>query len=212
MSDRQAMYPDWSLFVFLDETVPLSVSLQLQEGGCRLVNVDPNLEPNGMMWRYNINSLKGFDRVIFRDADSRLTVKERSAVSEWVASKKPLHLMRDHPFHKYPILGGMFGVVLDSDPGKALMSIKANSVDYGSDIGSLSKCLGRYFSPDFAMVHDEFFFSNGAERPFPWRGATLSYVGEVSKQALIRRLTLRLIRVLALLRTRVLGRELLSDV
>jgi hypothetical protein len=211
MSDRQAVYPDWSLCVFLDETVPQSFLLQLLEGGCRIVHVDANIEPNGMMWRYDINALEGFDRVIFRDADSRLTVKERNAVNEWVASKKPLHLMRDHPFHKYPILGGMFGVVLDSEPGKSLMSIKSNSVDYGSDIDALSRCLGDYFNPEFAMVHDEFFFSNGAERPFPGRGATLSYVGEVSKQALIRMLTLRLIRVLTLLRTRVFGREPLHD-
>ena len=51
-----------------------------------------------------------------RDLDSRLSLREFSAVNEWLLhSAKPFHIMRDHFYHSQPIVGGMWGVRLD-DP------------------------------------------------------------------------------------------------
>jgi hypothetical protein len=44
-----------------------------------------------------------------RDADSRISKREKIAVDEWLDSNTSLHIMRDHPHHNYVIMGGMFG-------------------------------------------------------------------------------------------------------
>ena len=48
--------------------------------------------------------------MLSRDLDSPLTRRERAAVNAWLASKKSLHTMRDHPFHDNRMLGGMWGM------------------------------------------------------------------------------------------------------
>ena len=47
---------------------------------------------------------------ISRDLDSSITAREVAAVAEWLQSEKPLHIMRDHPAHCVPILGGTWGI------------------------------------------------------------------------------------------------------
>ena len=47
--------------------------------------------------------------MISRDADSRLSLREKEAVEKWINSDKDFHIMRDHPHHYYPILGGTWG-------------------------------------------------------------------------------------------------------
>jgi len=44
-----------------------------------------------------------------RDLDSRIYMREQIAVNEWIVSGKLFHIMRDHPYHIYPIQAGMFG-------------------------------------------------------------------------------------------------------
>ena len=53
---------------------------------------------------------KKVDVFICRDADSRLSYREKAAVDEWLESNKALHIMRDHPKgHKTIMLAGMCG-------------------------------------------------------------------------------------------------------
>jgi hypothetical protein len=42
-----------------------------------------------------------------RDSDSRIIPREEEAVRDWLASNKTYHIMRDHPAHCIPILGGI---------------------------------------------------------------------------------------------------------
>jgi hypothetical protein len=44
-----------------------------------------------------------------RDLDSRLTGREVAAVSEWLATGRAFHFMRDHPDHGTTILGSGWG-------------------------------------------------------------------------------------------------------
>jgi len=63
----------------------------------------------GMFWRVYPASEEDVDIVIVRDCDSRLSLREKAAVEEWLASDKGFHIMRDHPHHNTEILGGMWG-------------------------------------------------------------------------------------------------------
>ena len=52
---------------------------------------------------------------IFRDLDSRPSQREVNAVNEWLQSKHPFHVMRDHPGHDLPMLAGMWGIKLEEN-------------------------------------------------------------------------------------------------
>lgn len=39
------------------------------------------------------------DTLMSRDSDSAITSREKEAVSDWLASNKSFHIMRDHPAH-----------------------------------------------------------------------------------------------------------------
>jgi hypothetical protein len=51
-----------------------------------------------------------WDYIVFRDTDSRLSLREQAAVREWLNSGLGFHVMRDHPQHSARILAGMFGM------------------------------------------------------------------------------------------------------
>lgn len=104
-------YPEWKLIVYCDrinhekltqEDLGPSVECILQKDESRGVE--------GMSWRLLAVLREDADVVIFRDADSIFTSRETTAVSEWLASRKDTHIIRDHPYHRSPVMGGLFGV------------------------------------------------------------------------------------------------------
>jgi hypothetical protein len=60
-----------------------------------------------MLYRYL--PLTFADIGFIRDADSRITERDRWCISEFLKSDKLYHIIRDHYFHKEPIMGGIFG-------------------------------------------------------------------------------------------------------
>lgn len=44
-----------------------------------------------------------------RDADSRITERDRWCINQFLKSTKKYHIIRDHFYHKSPIMGGIFG-------------------------------------------------------------------------------------------------------
>lgn len=46
------------------------------------------------------------DMFMSRDSDSQLLPREQTAVDEWLTSNQTYHIMRDHPYHCVPMLGG----------------------------------------------------------------------------------------------------------
>jgi hypothetical protein len=65
---------------------------------------------NKMNWRYLPMLDQHVDRMLARDTDSEINSREAAAVYEWLGSNYTFHVMRDHPDHSLPIMGGMFGV------------------------------------------------------------------------------------------------------
>jgi hypothetical protein len=60
-----------------------------------------------MMYRYV--PLTEHEVGFVRDTDSRLTERDRWCIREFLASSKSYHIIRDHRWHKSPIMGGLFG-------------------------------------------------------------------------------------------------------
>jgi hypothetical protein len=62
-----------------------------------------------MMWRFEAIDDPNVEVMMSRDTDTRIWLREKLAVNEWLHSDKLFHIMRDHPHHQFCILGGMFG-------------------------------------------------------------------------------------------------------
>ena len=63
----------------------------------------------GLFWRFYPASQDDVEVLLCRDTDCRLGRREKAAVERWLASDRDFHIMRDHPEHDTPILGGMWG-------------------------------------------------------------------------------------------------------
>lgn len=136
------IYPDWILlvycdkynFYFLRDKIPKNTKLVLQK--------DKSVGLEGMSWRLLATEIEEAQVILFRDADSLITFREKFAIDEWLASSFDTHLIRDHPYHFSPIMGGMFGVRRESKTVLArLVKEKLNTrrlTNYGDDQAFLS--------------------------------------------------------------------------
>lgn len=163
------IYPEWQMVVYYDNTVPSQTIDKLKELDVLTIDfTDKNLY--GMFWRFYAVDLPDSEYSIFRDCDSRITIRERMAVDEWIKSNKSLHVMRDHPAHRIPygndglgILGGMWGIKSKVIPITDMIEKfrKDKNLSYGSDQTFL-KTVYWVFQND-RTTHDEFF----EKKPFP---------------------------------------------
>jgi hypothetical protein len=132
---------------------------------------------SSMFWRFEASYDKDIDITIFRDTDSRLTLREKLAVDEWLKSDKTFHIMRDHPYHNFPILGGMWGVKNKNNYNLEEIIKKfyneESSNRYGTDYEFFIKVLYPMIKEN-CIVHDEFF----DKLPFPKKREGLEFVGE----------------------------------
>ena len=106
-------YPDFQCWFYIHEpTVPRQTIEKLQQ----FVNVKIIYKTGDLskvkpaMWRFESIIHPDVELNLSRDVDTQILLREKLAVDEWIKSDKLLHIMRDHPWHKFPIQAGMFGV------------------------------------------------------------------------------------------------------
>ena len=97
------VYPGWDVWVYTDKDITID--------GATVIRCKPHRGHNLMFARFLPAGDPSVSYTIFRDADSRLNVREKAAVDDWMARDKAAHVMRDHADHaNWPILGGMWGI------------------------------------------------------------------------------------------------------
>jgi hypothetical protein len=173
------IYSGWQMIVYHDNSVPTETLNILENLNVKLVNVDG--DTHGMFWRFFASDLIDCEYAIFRDGDSRLSVREKMAVDEWIESGKTIHVMRDHPAHQIPygnnglgILGGMWGIKGNTIPMKDSIEnfSKNKTMGYGIDQTFL-KTIYNVFEND-RCTHDDFF----EKKPFPIKRENGRFIGE----------------------------------
>lgn len=172
------IYSGWICRFYTGEDVEDHIKQQLLDNDAEVVEMG-GADWNGMFWRFFAASKLGEnDVMISRDTDSRLGWRERLAVDEWLEGDHNFHIMRDHPFHKTEILGGMWGV-----RGTVLNDIKEMIADYDNGDYDNKYQVDQNFLRDVvyplvkenAKVHDPFF-----ERiHFPTLRCPPDFVGQV---------------------------------
>lgn len=174
------IYPDWKMVLYYDTSVPNDTITKLQELDVKTILFSDNTI-YGMFWRFFAVDIPDCEYAIFRDADSRISMREKLAVDEWVKSGKSLHVMRDHPYHRIPagnnqlgILGGMWGIKSGVLPISEMIYKfnKSKEHHYGNDQTFL-KHIYNALNND-RLTHDEFF----EKKPFPTIRKNNEFMGE----------------------------------
>lgn len=175
-------FPDWICRFYIDKNCKQELIDTIKGDNVEVVLVDSKDSFHGMFWRFWASEDPEVDIFLSRDCDSRLSDREVGAIKEWLSSDKKFHIMRDHPYHTVPILGGMWGC-----RGGLLRDIKISSLIDRWKKFSIKGCdqdfLGQVIYPyvrSTAMEHSEFNLRFGGEiKPFPTQRVDYEYVGDV---------------------------------
>lgn len=137
----EELFPDWKVVVYISGSTTKEVKDELKSLGADVYECGESPDTRGAFWRFRALSLPDADVVIIRDADSALTVRDKSMVEHWIASDRDFYLCRDHPFHVRPIICCSWGA-----KGKGIEKIK-NIADYDpgySNYGDDEKFLAQF--------------------------------------------------------------------
>lgn len=169
---QQHLYPGWSMWVYLDDSVPENYRRLLRSGGARLIvnKLNRNEAPaRRLLWRFDVVHAPGVKRFLIRDADSLLTVKECVAVDEWTRSEKYFHVIRDAFSHTDLVLAGLWGGVGGIlPPPNTLMKyfkrwrVEGDHIDQDLLTGTVWPTIKRS-----CLIHDSIYTGCLGSVPFP---------------------------------------------
>lgn len=174
------IYPDWTLRIYFNESLSRITLREICDLACKHDNLDlchvgklpmgsiigdvklTNIFP--MMWRFLPLLDPQVSIFLSRDLDSVVNRRELAAVTEFIESDHVFHIMRDHPNHFLPIMGGLWGskVSLTLDKWKEIWPLILQdekvinpSEHYGMDQYALYKYVWPW-AQKVALVHDSF--------------------------------------------------------
>jgi hypothetical protein len=163
------VYPGFKCRFYVDVSAPLDLLDALQGAGAEL-KMDEG-EPSTrhrLTRRFHVADDPEVARYLVRDCDSLVNAREAAAVSVWLESGKPFHVMRDWWTHTDPILAGMWGGVGGVLPPIAplIESYRSKEIETPNwDQWFLRVRIWPSIRSS-ALVHDRLFASQGS-LPFP---------------------------------------------
>jgi len=171
-------YPDWQCRFYVDLGVPISVISQLEEMGAEIVTVQEFGSFTGMFWRFW--ALEDSDIVLVRDADSRISEREKILVEKWLSSDKTIMTIHDHPYHRASFMPGLSGfkrgaiVNITQKIDKFLDNREGSSDNYGIDYEFFHELMPSI--QDKVLLYDSIFM-RGTKIDLPREG--LEFCGSV---------------------------------
>jgi hypothetical protein len=135
------VYPGWRLRVYVEAehpVIPLLLEREVEVVEVEVTTGNVEIRYWHAMTRFNAAADPAAECILFRDADSRLNVREAAAVAEWLETGRALHVMRDHQYHDAPMLAGMWGV-----RGGCLADIRAWIAPWRARAGE--RCVDQWF-------------------------------------------------------------------
>lgn len=190
------IYPDWVCRFYVPHFDPFC-EMELAKCTHRLMEMGAELAFPGfktpistgnsdgipmMYHRFLVADSPNVEYFIVRDADSRLSLREKAAVDQWIESGKILSSLRDHPAHARGLNGGLWGAKGDVLPNmersiRDWLAKLNRPFEYSDDQDFLGQVIWTKFHMH-AMQHDSCCGYQGAV-PFPTRREGYRFVGEV---------------------------------
>jgi protein O-GlcNAc transferase len=168
-------YPGWICRFHVASDVPYLIKEKLLEyDNVELIERAEPCNWTGMFWRFEDASDPNVDVMISRDTDSRLNMREKLAVDEWLSGDKGFHIMRDHPYHATEILGGMWGAKKGTVPNMKDMIQEYVKGDFWQVDQNFLKEEIYPLVRNNSCVHDDYF----EKKPFPIKREPGNFVGQ----------------------------------
>lgn len=161
------IFPEWLCYYFVSNTVPQKFTCELSKfDNVVIIPVEDPEANNGhnshtaAFWRFLVLASDA-DVVIIRDTDSRLSLREKILVDEFISSDKLIHSIKDHPGHLgNKIMAGMWGVKKGTLPDieDRINNFLATTHPYTRSYGVDQRFL--------ELIHDEFYLQILEHNPF----------------------------------------------
>ena len=102
-------FPDWLVFIYYRDLPAAYLTKIAKYSNVRLI---PALYEgaNIMFDRFMAIDDPKVSIMMVRDADSRIHERDCWAINEFIKSERGAHIIRDHPHHKFHMLGGLWGL------------------------------------------------------------------------------------------------------
>ena len=98
-------YPRWDIMVY---TAPEAVDFVRSIPDVICIPTGKT-GPVNMTYRFLATINTCYDIVCVRDTDSRIHARDRWCIANFIDSPYSLYTIRDHPYHRYRIMGGLWG-------------------------------------------------------------------------------------------------------
>jgi len=105
------IYPGWICRFYIHKSsVPEWVVEELsKQDNVEIVFYNEDVGWGGMLYRFYPAVEDDVDIMLSRDTDSRLSLREKACVDNWLKSTKNLHVIRDACVHQSQMMGGLWG-------------------------------------------------------------------------------------------------------
>ena len=169
------IYPDWVGRFHVSDSVPDDIIDKLSSyphNEVVFIEEEGNWK-NGLFWRFFAIDDPDVYVNLSRDTDSRLSIREKLCVDEFMASDKKFHNMIDHPYHN-GIMGGMHGIKRGLISNMRELKSQWEKVDkWQTDQQFLNSVIYPIVKGNI-LLHDSINLDN-----FPCKLADYRFVGEV---------------------------------
>ena len=179
------IYPGWDVYIYYNNTVPQEFIEKYKNFDNVTLFDMTGFSGPGVLWRFLPKD--NVERFISRDGDSRLSMREKYAVDEWIESRKSLHIIRDHPNHGVPIYAVLFGLVVTPELNMKKDILNWNSMYYFdlyykyADTPFLNEYVyNKYIKYGDIICHNSCDWSEFPySKPFPTKMENYHFVGEI---------------------------------
>jgi hypothetical protein len=158
------IFPDWHTFIYVPENQNKDYVKKLEENDKVMVMPMANAGFFNSTWRFRAITYYLCEAMECRDADSRISVRDKAAIDEWLASDYKYHIIRDHPGgHHWAMNAGMWGAKRTefiSNIGRMLTDCQTICPQYSKlptfDQEFLRSAIYPHIVTE-SMVHDEYY-------------------------------------------------------
>jgi len=176
--NNKIVLPKWRSVFYVSPTIEEKYSRKLLSEGAILKFVADTENYTSTIWRFFATSINDADAIIFRDSDSLISKCEVGLIDYWLLTKKTMHIIRDHPSHKSPILAGLCGLRKRLDIDLEAIYHKSDLVNiYGIDQWFIYTHLYKKFVDD-SVIHDSIYRFEKSTIPFNCKLNSNSFIGE----------------------------------